>query len=307
MDLKQLHYFVEVAQAGNVSRAATRVWISQPALSRQMQLLEQELGVQLFERKARGVMLTDAGKLLQQRAAVLLKDVALMKEEVSARSLEPIGGVGLAVPTALRSLLTARVTAGFCTAHPKAVLTVHEGMSRSARDMVASGGADVAIFSTQEPADPLKCEPLLSEQLVAIGRPDAGLRMDRRLSIKELCRQPLILTSYPNSLRQIVDRAAAQAGEVARARVEVETSSLMLDLAVRGVGIAVLPYCAAHDGLSAGLVSAAPVRALRISWVVATSRERVRSVAAQRLVELVYAEARALVKGAHWPTATLLG
>ena len=138
MDLKQLHYFVEVAQAGNVSRAATRVWISQPALSRQMQLLEQELGVQLFERKARGVMLTDAGKLLQQRAAVLLKDVALMKEEVSARSLEPIGGVGLAVPTALRSLLTARVTAGFCTAHPKAVLTVHEGMSRSARDMVAS-------------------------------------------------------------------------------------------------------------------------------------------------------------------------
>lgn len=305
MDLRQLNYFLEVARTGNVSRAATRVWISQPALSRQIQLLEEELGVQLLERKARGVLLTEAGKLLQRRAGVLMSDVTALKEEVSAQSTEPSGPVAFAVPSALRSLLTTDVAASFALACPRARLTVREGMSRGARDMVANGEADVAIFSTQEPSRPLKCEPLLSEQLVAIGRADARLSMDSPLSVKELCRQPLILTSHPNSLRQIVDNAAAKAGTVAQPRVEVDTSSLMLDLVARGLGYAVLPCCAVHGTFNAAQFSAAPVRGLRIAWVVATSRERISSVAATRLVETTFAHARRLVQGGLWPTAVL--
>lgn len=305
MDLRQLNYFLEVARTGNVSRAATRVWISQPALSRQIQLLEEELGVALLERKARGVLLTEAGKLLQRRAATLLGDVAVLKEEVSAQSTEPSGNVAFAVPSALRSLLTADVAARFAQANPKVRLSVHEGMSRSARDMVANGVADVAIFSTQEPAQPLKCEPLLSEQLVAIGQAKDRLSMDKPLSIKELCRHPLILTSYPNSLRQILDKAAARAGAVAQPRVEVDTSSLMMDLVGRGMGLAILPACAVHGMFNTGLYSAAPVRGLRISWVVATSRERVASVATMRLVEATFELARQRVAESAWPTAVL--
>jgi LysR family nitrogen assimilation transcriptional regulator len=305
MDIRQLQYFLEVAHIGNVSRAATRVWISQPALSRQIQLLEEELGVQLLERKARGVLLTDAGKLLQRRASALMHDVTALREEVSAQATEPSGTVSFAAPSALRSLLTTDVAASFTRTFPKVRLTVHEGMSRGARDMVANGDADVAIFSTQEPVHPLKCEPLLSEQLVAIGRADAGLSMNAPVSVKELCRHPLILTAYPNSLRTIVDNAAAKAGTVAQPSVEVDTSALMLDLVARGLGYAVLPCCAAHGNLAAAQFSAAPVRGLRIAWVIATSRERVSSVAASRLVETTLAHAHQLVHSGHWPTAVL--
>lgn len=304
MDLRKLKYFLEVARTGNVSRAATRVWISQPALSRQIQLLEEELGVQLFERKARGVLLTEAGRLFQRRAGSLMNDVTALKEEVSAQAIEPIGPVVFAVPSAFRSLLTASVATSFAQSYPKARLTVLQSMSRGVRDMVANGDADVAIFSTQEPAQPLRCEPLLSEHLIAVGRSDAGLAMDSPMSVKELCRHPLILTPYPNALRQIVDRAAAKAGTMAQPWMEVDNSSLMLDLVARGLGYGVIPCCAAH-GANVGQFSAAPIRGLLISWVVATSRERISSVATTRLVETTFTQARRLVAGGQWPTAIL--
>ena len=94
MELRQLDYFLAVAETLNVSRAATRVFVSQPALSRQIRLLEEELGVSLFERTARGMTLTDAGVLLRQRATSVVKDVASIKEDVGAQGAEAFGEDG---------------------------------------------------------------------------------------------------------------------------------------------------------------------------------------------------------------------
>ena len=305
MDLRQLHYFLAVAETLNVSRAATRVFISQPALSRQLQLLEEELGVTLFERKARGVSLTDAGVMLQQRAITVMKDVASMREDVGSQALEPVGTVTLGIPSALRHLLTARVAARFSLQFPKALLRIREGTSRDIRDRVASGETDIALFSTEEPSSPFECRPILSEQLVAIALPGVRLSMAHPMSVKNLCRSPLILTSYPNSLRTIVDRAAQDAGAEIKVSVEVDMSALMLDLVRQGLGYAVLPYCAVHVPLQAGLVSACPVRNLRISWIAAYSRERSLSTAAKHLMTILSSEAEQLVKTNQWPTATL--
>lgn len=305
MDLRQLHYFLAVAEVQNLSRAATRVWISQPALSRQMQLLEQELGVQLFERKARGVALTEAGDLLRQKAASVMKDVASMKEQVSAQSLEPVGNVTLGIPSSLRTMLTTRVAAKFSLSFPKALLRVREGTSRDIRDGVAQGDTDIALFSTEEPSHPLICSRILSEQLVAIALPEARLSMSRPITMKSLCRNPLVLTSYPNSLRTIVDRAAADAGAQVQVSAEVDMAALMLDLVRQGLGYAVLPYCAVHELLGAGLVSASPVKNLRIEWVAAHSRERILSTAGQTLLKTLMAEAKSLVSTGQWPTAVL--
>lgn len=305
MNLRQLHYFLEVAQTLNISRAATRVWISQPALSRQLQLLEEELGVTLFERKARGLALTQAGALMQRRAATLLKEVGDIKQEVSAHAEEATGTVGLGTASALRTLFTTRIAARFALEQPKVLLHIREGMSRSIRDQVAAGDIDVAVFSTEEPLKPLQCEPLLSEQLVAIGPPEAGLGLGKPIGMRELCRQPLILTSYPNSLRQIIDRAAAKAGAEVKVRLEVDMSPLMLDMVRRGLGYAVLPYCAVHEPLQAGLVSVGQVRGLRIRWVLAHSRERSLSLGARRLIDTVLGETRQMVATGQWPTAKL--
>lgn len=305
MDLRQLYYFLAVAETQNVSRAATRVWISQPALSRQLQLLEQELNVTLFERKARGVVLTEAGLLLQQRATAVLKDITSIKETLSAHAAEPVGTVTLGVPSALRSLLTARVACRFAELCPKALLRIHESTSRAIRDGVASGDTDVAIFSTEEPSHPFTAIPLVSESLVAIGAPTDDLSMSRPISVKRLCRSPLILTTYPNSLRQIVDRAVSKAGISCRVSMEVDMSALMIDLATQGLGYAVLPACAAIAPLSSGLISAAPIKDLDISWIAAHSKERALSIAGQALLRIITTEARRLALEGDWPTANL--
>jgi len=305
MDLRQIYYFLAVAETQNLSRAATRVWISQPALSRQIQLLEEELGVSLFQRKARGMVLTEAGLLLQQRATTVMKDVTAMKEQVSAKALEPVGVVTLGIPTSLRSLLTNRVAAKFSLSFPKALLRIREGTSRDIRDSVAQDQTDVALFSSEEPSNPFECTPVLSEQLVAVALPEARLSMKRPISIQALCRNPLVLTSYPNSLRTIVDRAAAAEQVEVKVRVEVDMSPLMLDLVRQGLGFAVLPYCAVHELLKANLVSACPVKNLRIEWLIAHSRERALSTAASHLLAMLKAEAEQLTTTGQWPTAIL--
>lgn len=306
MDLRQLYYFLAVAETQNVSRAATRVWISQPALSRQLQTLEDELGVQLFERRARGVILTEAGELLQRQATAVMKDVSSMKEQVSAHATQPVGQVTLGIPSAFRTMLTQRVATHFSLAFPNVLLRIREGTSRLVRDTVASGETDLAIISTEEPSNPLSCVPLLSEQLVAIAVPEARLSMTKPISLKNLCKSPLILTSYPNSLRQIVDREAARAGAVVKVGMEVDSSALMLDLVRQGVGYAVLPYCAAHELVASGVLSASPIQNIRIDWLIAHSRERSLSLAARKLAEMIASEAQQLVTRGLWPGARLL-
>lgn len=306
MDLRQLHYFLAIAETLNVSRAATLVWISQPALSRQLQLLEQELNVTLFERKARGMVLTEAGQLLQLKATAVVKNVAELKESISAHILEPAGTVTMGIPSALRPLLTRRVAARFCKACPKALLRIREGTSRYIRDGVASGDIDIAFFSTEEPSSPFECIPILSENLVVIGRPEDGFSMDQPMTVEELCQHELILTPYPNSLRQLIDRAASAAGHKVKASVEVDMAALMVDLVHLGLGLAVLPSCAIHEHQDQKLsVSAAPIADVRIAWVVAHSKERMLSLAGQYLLNFLSSEAKQLVNDGMWPTAIL--
>ncbi|CAM3941297.1 LysR family transcriptional regulator [Bordetella muralis] len=306
MDLRQLQYFLAVAETLNVSRAATKVWISQPALSRQIQLLEDELQVSLFERKARGMALTEAGQMLRQRAFAVMKDITAIKEDMSSQALEPTGTVTIGVPSSLRGMLTKRMAARYASAFPKVLLRIHEGSSRDIRDSVASGKTDIAIFSTEEPFSQFHCTPLLTEKLLAIMPTNAGLSLDRPVDMRTLCRSPLILTSYPNSLRKLIEKAAAKAGVDIKVCMEVDMSALMLDLVAEGLGCAVLPYCAVHDLLRAKQISAAPVKGLTISWIVAYSRERTLSNAAQHLLTMVISQAQRLVEDGQWPTAIAL-
>src|SRR5690606_22302308 len=224
----------------------------------------------------------------------LLKDVASIKETFGARVVEPLGTVTLGVPSALRSLFTNKIAAQFAELCPKALLRIHESTSRGIRDSVAAGETDIAIFSTEEPSHPLTSLPLLSEALVAIGLPDDKLSMNKPISVRRLCLNPLILTTYPNSLRQIVDRAARSARVECKVSMEVEMSALMIDLAMQGLGYVVLPACAAVTPLKSGLIAAAPVAGLRISWVVAHSKERALSTAAQYLLKIITSEAMRL-------------
>lgn len=303
MDFRRLEYFLHIAQAENITHAAEKAAISQPALSRQMRLLEDELGVELFERHARGIVLTDAGRRLQSRAKALLRDLGSVKDELLAAANEPFGTLTIAVPPSLRPLLTARIVTQFKIAWPKVRIRVLEGMSVAMRDAIDQGRADVAIISSREPAEQLETEALLSENLVIFGAPEANLRMTQPVGITTLAEHDLILTPFPNALRRLVDDALAKVGLAREPQVEVELTQMMVDLVRNGIGYGILPYCAVHDLLQRQAVSAAPLKGLKITWVIATSKDRPRSVAMQKVIELIKHEADTLIRSGAWKTA----
>src|SRR5947207_13818447 len=106
MNIRQLRFFLQIAELGSMTRAATFLHIAQPAQSRQMQQLEDELGVTLFQRSDRGVALTDAGALLCDRAVGLLQHFERVRQEVKDELNEPSGEVAVAMPTSMLQLVT---------------------------------------------------------------------------------------------------------------------------------------------------------------------------------------------------------
>jgi LysR family transcriptional regulator, nitrogen assimilation regulatory protein len=305
MDLRTLRYFLAVAETRSFSRAATAANISQPALSRQVQLLERELGTMLFERHGRGVHLTDAGRLLQESAQSILNQVTAVREQVAARASVPAGPCGLAIPPSLQTMITVRVAQRMRTEYPSVYMRIAEGMTMLVRELVSSGAADVGLISTVEPAGDLNTRPLLSESLFLVGPIDSGLRVDKSVPVGTLADVALVVTPPRNSLRQLVDRALGARGLTARPVLEATMHPLLLKLVANGFGYTVLPYCSIREPLAERFVSGAPIRGLRISWLIATVRDRPLSLAVRTVAAVVEEEARAAIARGEWLTAKL--
>ncbi len=306
MDIRQLEYFMHVANTLNITHAALRAHVSQPALSRQLRLLEEELGVRLFERKARGVVLTEAGIRLRDRARGLLSDLTRIREEVIKSDGEPKGTVRFAVSNSLTGILTNRVVARYRATYPAVHIRISEGTSMITRQTIVEDRADVALLSDREPSTSLQTSRLVTESLCLIAPVEAGLDMRKPVPGRFLADHGLVLTPFPNSLRRAVDEILVRANKIVEPMVEVDTNSLMMALVQKGAGYCVLPYSGAHVLIGRNDVSAAPIRNQKWTWMTAMSRDRAISAAARLLVEMIRSEAKALIDEGVWKTATFL-
>lgn len=302
MDLRQLRYFLHVAHTQSLTQASGKAWISQSALSRQIKQLESELGVSLFERQARGVKLTDAGIGLVRRAEALLQAADELTRATRDTQQVPSGILRIGTPTSLHSLLMLPFLLQFHQRFPKVLLVHQHGTVKGMRDALAHGDLDLAI-ATPEAVEGFATEALLSEALCWVGPFKAGLRVDKLVALKRVVGQPQILTSHPNSLRVMLETALNKHKLKTQPVMEADTADVMLDLIHHGVGYTVLPYSGAHDALPKRYVSASPVRGLRIDWVVARSRERTHTLAAQQAMLLMHEICRCSVSSGLWRTA----
>ncbi|MCA9018679.1 MAG: LysR family transcriptional regulator, partial [Planctomycetaceae bacterium] len=173
MEVDQLRYFLRVAERGNFTRAAEEMMISQPALSRSIQKLEEELGQPVFERKTRSVALTEAGKLLQSRAQQILSLIADTKAEISDDGQSGqirVGAIPTIAPFFLPDLLRQ-----FSAEFPKASLIVQEDTTDHLLKRCTQGEIDLAIIALPVPAKYLEVEELFEEELFLVLPPDHPL------------------------------------------------------------------------------------------------------------------------------------
>jgi LysR family nitrogen assimilation transcriptional regulator len=246
MDLKQLEYFVRVAELGSFTRAAIALDVAQPALSRQIRLLEVELRQNLLARNGRGATPTEAGKLLLEHGRGILHQVAVAREELGVARGALAGRVSIGLPPSLSRLITVPLTQAFRDKLPHAQLTLTEGFSLVMVDGLRMGNLDMALLYNPERSPDTEQTLLHEEELVLISaRANApepkGGKGRTAITLKDASALPLILPSRPNAFRLLLETETMRLGCQLNITMEVDGLNGILSLVREGFGHAVLP------------------------------------------------------------------
>jgi LysR family nitrogen assimilation transcriptional regulator len=259
MELSQLRTLIHVAELGSLSKAADRLHIAQPALSRQVRLLEEELGVRLFDRHGRGMVVTDAGHDVLRHALRVMAELEEIRATVADEDAPLRGHVSIGMPPTVADILSEPLVAAFRESHPAATLRIVSAYSGYLLDWMHRGEIDAAILYDPKSARTLRVQPLLEEVLFLIGPPDAGLSQDVPVDFADLQNMRLLLPSPGHGLRAILDKCAAERGFALSVPVEADSYSTLKGLVRAGHGSTVLPLAPIHRDLAVGDLCAAPL------------------------------------------------
>lgn len=239
MDLKQLEYFTRVVAEGSFSKAAAALNLSQPSVSRQVSLLEQELGQRLLERTGKGVVPTPAGTTLLGHARTILDTAAQAHFELKELRDEPTGNIVVGMPNRLAVVLAVPLIRAFRKSLPRAKISVVEGLSPHLRDNLIEGSNDIALLFAPKPTPLLTYEPLHRDILVLVAPKHVAL--PPAVQYKSLQDYELILPSMSKPIRNLVDDALAPTGGKLNIVAEVGAVQTVLRLVENGVGCSVVP------------------------------------------------------------------
>lgn len=309
MDFRHLRAFLTVADTGNVTRAAEVLHLVQPAVSRQIRLLEEDIGAPLFQRERHGMVLTDAGQALAAYARRAMLELDRARAEISGAA-SGVGGLvtlGL-LPSTIDALSSPLVTA-MAAAYPGIRIRIAMGYAGTLLRWLQSGEVDAALLYGAERSPEIHTQPLIEEALWVIGPPSAKLRRSRPVPLGELSGSPLVLPSSPHGIRTLVDHACAVAGIELTIAVETNALSVQRSLVLGGHGLTVLPPIAVAHDLRAKLLTGAPLAdpALTRTIVLALPANRATARHVRCAVELLLKCARNAVDAGAWLEGRWLG
>ncbi|MEM1236332.1 MAG: LysR substrate-binding domain-containing protein [Pseudomonadota bacterium] len=257
MEFSQLRTIINVAELGSLSKAADRLHIAQPALSRQVRMLEEELGVRLFERHGRGMVISEAGQDVLRHAYRILAEMQEIRAIQSDDQASLKGNVSLGMPPTVSDILAEPVVSAFRARHPEATIRIVSAYSSYILDWLHKGEIDVAILFESTSARSLRSEPLLEEQLFLIG--PQGALGDEAVEFDTLSAKTLLLPSMGHSLRSLLEVCAKGHGFALNVSVETDSYSTLKNLVKAGHGNTILPLAPIHEEVSSGQLSCAPL------------------------------------------------
>ncbi|MDA8282927.1 MAG: LysR family transcriptional regulator [Actinomycetota bacterium] len=241
MELRQLEYFVAVAEEANFTRAAARVHITQSGISAQVRQLEADLGAPLIDRSGRSATLTAAGAAALPHARAALGCADALRQAVDEVNGLIRGHLVVGMVTACTVTPLFDVLAAFHLAHPGIAITVVEDHSDRLVERVRSGEADLALVGVADgPPGDLESLPITSERLAAAAVPDHPLAARARTTLAGLSAFPLVCMPAGTGVRAVLDQACAAQGLRADIALEASAPATVVDLAARGLGVAVL-------------------------------------------------------------------
>jgi LysR family nitrogen assimilation transcriptional regulator len=292
MDLRQLEYFVRVAELGSFTRAAVELEVAQPALSRQVRLLEVELRQTLLVRNGRGAVPTEAGKVLLEHGRGILHQVQRARDDLGRLRGGLSGRVALGLPSSVARVLAVPLTREFRTAMPDARLSISEALSAGLQEGLASGRLDIAVLYNAQPSRELDVTPLVEEDLLLVRARPPGLHEDPPpgpVALADVAKLPLVIPSRPNAIRLHVESALAAIGARPNVALEIDGVTAILDLVLDGAGCAILSRNALLNSPRPSAYTAQQIGSppLRIQLSLATSLQRPATPVQKATLELI--------------------
>lgn len=259
MDVKQLRYFLLVADMGGFTPAALALGVGQPAISRQIKLLEEEVGTQLFLRHGRGIAVTSAGRQLLDHARAVVDRIETAKAELSELNKTIAGEITIGLPASLGAMLTTPLLKQFLDLYPLVSLSVVEGLSGHLHEWLLRGDLDLAAVYMPIVNTDLFSEIIASDQIYLIG-PETGEDMPETIEFDAAISRPLILTSRSHSLRKKIEFIARQRDLTINIRCQVDSIDAIKSLLKERYGYALLPVSLVRQELQAGTLRCARVK-----------------------------------------------
>ena len=304
-DFKRLGYFVQIAELGSLTRAAERLRIAQPSLSRQMRLLEEELGVTLFTRGHRGMQLTESGEALRAQISGPLRHIGHALYEIRSLPTETTGTVIFGMPPTVAWVLGHALVERVRNAASRISLHIVEAQSGHLLEWMRRGDLDAAILYGPTP-NGLNATRLLDDEIVLIAGKRSKLASAKKIDLKALAKVPLTLPSDAHGLRIAIETAAAKARVRLTIEAQVDSLPLTKKLVAGGNTHSLVPRVAVHDEIRQGefvAVPMAPVLERQLFVAMQSSAEAPRAIL--QVEQIVRQEVAELVETGRWPSARL--
>lgn len=305
MELRRLHYFLRVAAHGSLNGASRSLGIAQPALGRQIQLLEAELGVQLFRRVAKGMRLTEEGDYLAEALSHPFQQIDIALKNICAFSSRAETTCTLGLPPVISRLLAPRLLRRLGAEMPNLKLTLIEDETPRLAAELVRGTVDMAILVGCTPDQRLFHTEMLSEPLRLVGAPGSALAGKTSIAFQDLGAFPLILPPPPAELPIRIEKLAARTACRIHIAHAIASLDVTKDLVRSGMGYALLSPLVFRDDEAAGtLISAEIVDPdLRQSVYVATQAHwRIPRSTYNQFHGIFYGEWIDLVSRGEWPS-----
>lgn len=307
MELRQLRYFVKIADLGSVSRAAEALHVAQPALSQQIAQLEAELGQPLLVRRSTGVQPTEQGSAFYAHAQRILKQVAEAGDVVRQPASMPCGTVALGLPQSTASMYAMPLLALLPRLHPGVVVEFFDEISGNLLRGVSSGRLDIAVMVNDEDAALLQPLPVMEESLYLVSHPDHA-PASPRLDMAALAALPLALPGGGHGVRNLLEHAVRATGRaLPPPRVLANSISIMRHAMLAGLAHGVMPWGAVAEDVQAGRLRAMPLQpplTRRVQLCIA--RDAALGLAGRVVFDLLLQTVREQVRSGAWQGVRLL-
>lgn len=268
MDIKQLRYFIAIAEEGSLSAAAQRVSVAQPSLSQHVISLERELGVQLLERSPRGVSLTQSGQLLLSHAQQIARAMETAIDAVRQSGGDAVGEVSFGLPSSVSMVLSVPLAETVRIELPKVRLRAVEAMSGFIQTWLEDQSIDLGILYDISAVRHLTHTLLMTEELYFFAAPDAwpfASPPGSPVRLADLAPVEMVLPSRHHGLRTMIDRYTRSQGVTLTVATEMDALPQIKTMVSRGSGYTILAPAAAIDFVERGELVMAPITAPRMA------------------------------------------